>query len=487
MRALFSLMAALLLAAVVWLGARYADRMYCRMILNKAVHTYLIHREEEAIAQGLAILDRRPDYQPALEALIGWMASLGQFERAWKLAVAHDTTETLTPPARYQLAVCAYEQGGEKEATRLFESLTTATVHSPEVPGPLVNAYLAMARGYSDPARTTLEAARSRFEGTLLYHSLSGQVCYVRGDVARATDELTRAVALGERNPHTRLLLAVSLAMRGDPPAMERWLDELRAEGRDSYGQARREIAAWLNRLGSGSYISPDEQAVHRQQMLNLRLAEAALDVREDHLGHADETLAELARDFPGHLGITTRRGLLSERQGRTDRALEFYRQEADRFFLAAYKITILDSQANLTSESAMLRKFLTTGSLPLEARAMNPSHGAAADRGWELFSTGDFTRNFSVGSTGRYALDLMARGDPADGIWPLVVVSLDGKVIAQLYINSPVWDLYEIHQTLFSGRHAIRLFFANDAAGPGIQGDRNFYLDRVIIRPEAN
>jgi tetratricopeptide (TPR) repeat protein len=487
MRALFSLLAALLLAVVVWLGARYADRIYYRMVLNKAIHTYVIHHEEEAIAQGLAILARRPDYQPALEAVIVWMASLGQFERAWNLANDHETTETLSPPARYQLAVCAYERGDEKQATRLFESLTTATVRSPEVPAPLVNAYLAMARGYNDSARTTLESARPRVEGTLLYHSLSGQVCYARGDVARAADELTRAVGLGERNPHTRLLLAVSLAMRGDQPGMERLLDELRREGRDAYGQARREIAVWLNRLSSSSYMSPEEQALHRDQMLNLRLADGALDVRENRFVHADELLAELARDFPGHLGITTRRGLLSERQGHKDRALEFYRREADRFFLAAYKTTLLDAAANLTSESAMLRKFLTTGSLPLEARAMNPSHGVAADRGWELFTTGDFTRTFSVGSTGRYALDLIARGDPADDIWPLVIVSLDGKAVAELYVNSPVWDLFEIHQTLFAGRHSIRLFFANDAAGPGIQGDRNFYLDRVIIRPESN
>jgi len=485
MRALFTLIAAILLVVVVWLGARYGDRLYCRMILNKATHEFLTQQEDAAIKRATGLLKHHPDYRPALESAITWLAADGAFLEAWALARDYATTESLSPAARYQLATCAYEKGDERQATGLFESLTTSPAHPAEIPQPLVNAYLAMSRGAYDRARTILESADPQFDADPLYHSLFGRVCYVRGDVARATEELTQAVELKEINPRARLFLAVCQAMRGDQPAMERQLDQLEAERREGYGEARREIQAWLNRLKGGFYVSSAEQSLHRERIINLRLADAAIDARQNRVPQADQALAELAKEYPDFVGAATRRGLLAERKNRKEDALRFYRQEADRLFLAAYKVTTLDPAANLTSESALLTRFPTTR--VFEARAMNATTGDAAERGWCLSTTAELTRTFAIDSTGRYVVDLIARGDQVNGIWPIVIVYLDGRGITQQYINSPVWDVFEIRQPLLAGRHTIRLLYANAAVLTDSTSRRSFYLDRVIIRPESN
>ncbi len=486
MRILFSLIGLFLLGTILWLGFRYGDRLYYRMLLNKATHEFLTQRESDAIRHAVGLLNRHPDYRPALEAAVEWMVAMRNFDGAWELAAPY-AMETLPPATRYHLAVCAYVRGEEAQALRLCESLISPGAQSSAVPIPLVSAYPALARGYTAKARTLLEGAGNRYQGNLLYHSLFGWVCYVDGDAVRAGEQLTQALQCGDRNPRARLFLAVCHALRGDLPAMAMLLDALERDGHNGYSKATHEIELWQNRIRNRTYISPDEQMVHRQRLIHLRLADAAIHARNSDLARADETLVGLSRDFPDLLGIATRRALLLEQQKQNDAALHLYRQEADRLFLAAYKLLLLDRTAGETSESLLLRRYLTTGSLVLDARAMNPSSGQAADRGWLLTAAGEFTRSFTVQSTGNYSFDLIARGSSAQGIWPIVAVSIDGKLVAEQYINSPVWDLYEIRYPLLSGLHTLNLKYINDFVILESPERRSFQLDRVIVRPQSN
>ncbi|MCX8037063.1 MAG: hypothetical protein N3D11_08480 [Candidatus Sumerlaeia bacterium] len=486
MRVMFSLIALVLIGTVLWLAIRYGDRLYYRMQLNKATHEFLTRRESDAIRHAVALLNRHPDYRPALEAAVQWMVAMRDFDGAWELAQPY-AMETLPAPTRYHLAVCAYVRGDEEQALRLCDSLISSGAQSAEVPMPLVSAYPALSRGYMAKARTLLEGAGNRYQGNLLYHSLFGWVCYADGDVVRAGEQLAQALQCGDRNPRARLFLAVCHALRGDLPAMAMLLDGLERAGHKGYAQATREIELWQNRIRNRTYISPDEQMVHRQRLIHLRLADAAIQARHNDMARADEILVELSRDFPDLLGIATRRALLLEQQKQVEAALQLYRQEADRLFLAAYKLLLLDRAANETSESLLLRRYLTTGSLVLDARAMNPSSGQAGERGWVLNAAGEFTRSFTVHSTGNYSFDLIARGTSAEGIWPIVAVSIDGKLIAEQYINSPVWDLYEIRYPLLTGLHTLQLKYTNDYVILQAPEHRSFQLDRVIVRPQSN
>jgi len=488
MRALFSLVALVLFVAIVWLGIRYSDSIYCRLILNKASYEFLNRKEEKAINRVIGLLERRPNYKPALEAAILWLARGRQFDRARALARDYATTLTLSSLARYHLAICAYEKGTPKEVVGLFETLTSLTKQSTEISTPLVHTYLAMARGDYETARSQLERAGSLFENTLLYHSLFGRVCFAQGDVVRATDELGHAVKLGAENPRTRLLLAACMAMEGNLSDMERLLDQLTAEGHDAYTQARSEIQTLLeSSKATGPFLSSTEQTIQRARVFNLRLALAAVKSRQNHESEALDILAALSHDFPERIGPATRRGLFYEREGHPDMALKFYRQESNRLFLAAYKTATLGSSPATAPEKAVMKKFLTAGSVVFDASTMNPSAGAPASRGWALTSSGEVWQTFSVSSTGRYAIDLIARGDAAGGIWPIVELLLDSKMAGEQYINSPVYDLFEIHVPLLAGTHWLRVIYVNNTLEPGIQGDRNLYLDKVIIRPDPN
>lgn len=488
MRLLFLFTAVLLLAAFIWLGIAHADRIRCRLTLNKAIHEFSIREEDKAIERAIALLRRKPDYRPAREAAIGWLTARNEFARARTLASDPPAAAALSPLARYQLGVCAYETGDEQEAVALFESIDLSHQESRAVPAPLVQSCLYMARGDGEAARTALESVAERFEADPFYHSLFGRAGYARGDVVRAAEQLDRAVALGECNPRARLSLAVCRALLGDSPAMERRLDELATEGVDAYRLARREVETWGERLDAvGRYVSPTQQATLRDWTRNLRLARVAIDIRQRRLDAADETLDRLARDFPDRLGLVTLRGLLWERRRDPAKALEFYREEAARFFLAAYKVATLEPNVLPASEDELLAGFLPAGSEVLDAVEMNATVGAESERGWILYTAGDLSTTFSAASTGRYAVDLLARGDPAAGIWPIVIVFLDGERVAERYINTPVWNLFELHQPLLAGPHSIRVLYINNAVPPGVEEDRNFYLDKVIVRPVPN
>jgi len=486
MRALFTLLGVFLLAAAVWFGVRHCDTVYCRMELNRAIHEYSIHKEREAVGQVLALLKRKPKYRPALERAVSWLAEGGEFERALSLSREYATTRSLSPRARYDLGVCAYETGEEEAARALFESLGAGDGEQADYPAPLVSIYLDLARGDLESARLLLVSADSRFEGNLFYHSLFGRVCYIRGEIARASAELGRAVELGERNPRARLMLAVCRALEGDRPGMGMLLDQLEAEGRNAYADARSEIESRLERLQSRrGWVSPSERQADRERVLNLRLALAAIDLRVDRSDEALREIASLRKDYPERVGLATRQGLIFEEMGDLDRALRAFRSEADDLLLAAYRAAGLAEDAPTTADAEVLGRFLPDEALVFDARELNPSVGGPADRGWNLFASGDFSTTFTLGSTGRYAIDLIARADEAGGVWPIVSVYLDGERIGDLYIDSPVWDLFESRADLLSGDHTLRLFYTNNAVAPGVEGDRNFYLDKLIIRPE--
>jgi len=486
MRALYSLIAVLLFTAAVWLGIRHANRIYCRLVLNKATHEFLNHKEKVAIGRAIALLERNPTYKPALEAAIVWLVTDRQFDRARSLVHDYATTLTLSPQTRYHLAICAYERGDVNQAVGLCETLTSPTRPGADIPTPLITAYLSMVRGDFNAARTQLESAGSRFDQNLWYHSLFGRICYGQEDFMRATEELGLAVGQGAQNPRTRLQLAICKALQGDIPAMEMLLDKLAAESQDAYAQARSEIELWLARAKArGAHVSPMQQTVQRERVLHLRLALAAILVHQGLPAEASDMLAALRHDFPEHIGLATRRGLFFERAGRQDLASKFYREEADRLLVAAYKTATLDSLTSVEMANAVLKRFLTTGSVVLDAGTMNPSAGHAIGQGWAMPVSGEIWQTFPVPATGRYALDLLARGEAAGGIWPIVEIYFDGKKTGDLYINSPVWDLFEIHLPLSAGMHWLRILYVNNAVESDVKGDRNLYLDKVIVRPE--
>lgn len=488
MRALFLLVVVLLLAVLGWLCVSHADAIYCRMVLNKAIHEYSTKNPKQAIERATALLERSPRYTPALEQTILWLGERKEFARARELAHDYATTTGLSAHARYQLAICAYETGRDDEATSLLASLDLDAAARNGLPRALIEGGLAVAARNYESALLALDSVDSQFTNDLFYHSLMGRTYYARDDIDGATAELTKALELGERNPRARLYLAVCRSQRGDTPGMERLLDELHAEGLDAYELAYSEIGTRLQRFKEvRRYVSRRQHALHEDATIHLGLALAAIDGRRGEFDEARARYAALVNTYPGRVGLSTRLGIFLEPRASLQSTIEAYASEGDRLLLAAYKLILLDPYTTETLNAAFWNRFLPQGSQVFDAQSMEASVGKPSIQGWNLFASGSISTTFTLTSTGHYAFGMIGRGEEAAGIWPIVIALVDGQSAAELYVSSPVLDYYEFHHILTAGEHSVRFYYLNNAVPEGVEGDRNFILDKVIVRPEPN
>ena len=103
-------------------------------------------------------------------------------------------------------------------------------------------------------------------------------------------------------------------------------------------------------------------------------------------------------------------------------------------------------------------------------------SHVALACNGWVKTPV-------EVAAAGRYAVELVASGTPAGGVYPLVEVHLDGRRIGQVQLTGGGWRPYWLAVDLPQGRHELALAFVNDLNRNG--EDRNVMLERVTFYRE--
>ena len=77
-----------------------------------------------------------------------------------------------------------------------------------------------------------------------------------------------------------------------------------------------------------------------------------------------------------------------------------------------------------------------------------------------------------------RYTLELVAGGTPAQGVYPLVEVTVGGRPLGRIQLTSRGPRSYFLDVPLAAGRHELRLAFMNDLNAAG--EDRNLILDQV-------
>jgi endo-1,4-beta-xylanase len=76
----------------------------------------------------------------------------------------------------------------------------------------------------------------------------------------------------------------------------------------------------------------------------------------------------------------------------------------------------------------------------------------------------------------------IVARGQPAGGIWPELKVRFDGNEIFKAKISSTVWATYTFASAVATGTHAVSICFENDGLTNG--QDRNLYFSDLTIIP---
>jgi hypothetical protein len=111
-------------------------------------------------------------------------------------------------------------------------------------------------------------------------------------------------------------------------------------------------------------------------------------------------------------------------------------------------------------------------------------SAGIAIADGWSFFVNGYASQNLSVTQAGPYLFGVVARGTPALGIAPRVVLRIDGQSKDSASVMSNSWGLYTLTAELPEGSHELALAFDNDGYAP--PEDRNLYLKEVRYGPDS-
>ncbi|MEA3136296.1 MAG: hypothetical protein QOC71_577 [Thermoplasmata archaeon] len=101
----------------------------------------------------------------------------------------------------------------------------------------------------------------------------------------------------------------------------------------------------------------------------------------------------------------------------------------------------------------------------------------ASAGAAWNLWSNGYIQDTLDVGTSG--SLGVVARGQPLGGVWPVMMVSIDGSVTRTVSVSSAAYATYPVAD-LSPGTHTVRITFTNDASSS--TEDRNLILDRVGV-----
>ena len=96
------------------------------------------------------------------------------------------------------------------------------------------------------------------------------------------------------------------------------------------------------------------------------------------------------------------------------------------------------------------------------------------------MATNGEAAAAVDVPADGVYALTVTGYGSPANGVFPVIAVFVDGRRIGEVYLGSREPVRQGLTVELKQGERAVELRFVNDGSGPG--EDRNAYLQSLEV-----
>lgn len=111
---------------------------------------------------------------------------------------------------------------------------------------------------------------------------------------------------------------------------------------------------------------------------------------------------------------------------------------------------------------------------------------GHALESGrWSLTERGRIQCVMDVPTNGLYTFVIVARGEEAEGVKPVMAAGVDGEEMLKHRVGSTDWATYAFSRQLSQGRHELFVGFLNDYFGPG--GDRNLQVGQMsIVSPDG-
>jgi hypothetical protein len=119
-----------------------------------------------------------------------------------------------------------------------------------------------------------------------------------------------------------------------------------------------------------------------------------------------------------------------------------------------------------------------------VEAEDMQPQPGMpyfSKGGGRVVIATNGYVETeVEVARAGRYTVELVAGGSPAEGVYPIVELSMGDRSLGQVELTTGTMKGYPLTADLAAGVQKLRVTFANDRNTAG--EDRNLYVDRVVF-----
>ncbi len=107
---------------------------------------------------------------------------------------------------------------------------------------------------------------------------------------------------------------------------------------------------------------------------------------------------------------------------------------------------------------------------------------GSNVYKNGNMYWPGTVNRIIGV-SEGRILIKIKAKGDEAYGVWPYMVVELNGQEIGEASVNSEQWKEYEFKADTDGSIKTLSVTFVNDACDEKKGIDRNLYVGEVEVQ----
>lgn len=111
---------------------------------------------------------------------------------------------------------------------------------------------------------------------------------------------------------------------------------------------------------------------------------------------------------------------------------------------------------------------------------AATPDSSASNLLYWNLWTNGHVLNSFTTGLSGTHDIQIVARPDPAVGVYPHMRVWVDSTLVHEGYLTGSGWQTLTVSADFGAGSHTLKIEFTNDATIG--TDDRNLHLDKVTI-----
>lgn len=326
------------------------------------------------------------------------------------------------------------------------------------------------------------------------------EAALARGEYAEAERYASYAAALG---PGARADLVRFKAAAGSGAP---W-DRLQAiyERRDRFASPRPfDVALATAAIARGDYdkaamygdlattpspTSPvRDRAIPREELYERLAAEASGPFARGRVamwgGRYDEAAAAFEEAAASDARAELYRALALERAGRRDEAAALYGEMWDSDpdnFAAAFGLLRTAKIRGL--RGAVWRTIRIRYPKVIVGAKLDAVDGLALTK--HRLSLGRTPATFAFEGEGRRGVAVIAESYAAEGLFPIVEISVNGEAARTLYMNVPGENIYEVTLDLDAERNEIGLLFTNDYADPERNVDRNVYVREVRISGE--